>query len=323
MKRWIALPATALIIGVAAVAPTFAQDGQPGGNLPAAPSLPSLPNLGDGPMGRGPGMGGGFQMPCSTTNPTDTVATALGITATELRVALVSGQTVSDLAASKGVDLQTIQDALTTQRQADLDQALADGLITQEVYDSIKDAQAKIQENMPDGVELKFEIPVPDHNVVNRETVVADALGITCAELITAVRDGSTIAEIASDKGVEVQTVIDAVVTAVKDAAAKDVEEGLITQAQADGRLNGLENKVGEWVYSNRSGGFGDFGGFDGGRGDRGGRGNGQGDGRGNNDGRPNRPGNDNGRGNGQPGNPPANGDQPDAQPTTEATPTS
>jgi hypothetical protein len=194
---------------------------------------------------------------CSTSNPTDTVAQAIGMSASDLRVALVSGQSVSEVAADKNVDMQTIIDALTTQRQTDLDQALADGLLTQEQHDAIIQAM----QNAPAlNGSRQLEIRVPEHNVVNREQAVADALGISCADLVKAQQSGLAIAEIAQGKNVEVQTVIDAVTKAYTDALAADVSEGLITQAQSDGQLSRLTIDIGQWVYNERGGvrpGFG------------------------------------------------------------------
>src|SRR5258708_6759163 len=75
---------------------------------------------------------------CSTTNYTDIAAKALGMTSAELRQALVGGKTLSQIASSKQVTLQTVEAALTTAREADLQQAVTDGLLTQQQYDQIK-----------------------------------------------------------------------------------------------------------------------------------------------------------------------------------------
>lgn len=68
----------------------------------------------------------------------DAVATALGIDASELRDALESGKTIADVAADKGVDVQTVIDAIVADMSSHLDQAVADGKLTQEQADEIK-----------------------------------------------------------------------------------------------------------------------------------------------------------------------------------------
>jgi hypothetical protein len=75
-------------------------------------------------------------------------------------------------------------------------------------------------------------------------TAAAEALGMTREELATELRDGKTIAEVAAEKGVDVQTVIDAMVSAAKERLAEAVSEGRITQEQADERLATLTDDI-------------------------------------------------------------------------------
>ncbi len=261
--------------------------------------------------GVGPGMG--FVTACSTTNSTDIVAKALGINSTELRVALVSGQTVETLATTKNVTLQTISDALTAANKADLDQALKDGLLTQAQYDAIitrsanrtapaavgtPSASATAQADGKKDGGRGFHIRVAEFNVVFPETVAAKALNISCADLVKALQSGQSIAQVATSKNATAQTVIDALTAAYKDASAQDVKEGLITQAQATARDVRRVEQITNLVNNVRPQGP------VGGPKDGGPRGNGQPN--------PGQPGN--GRGPGQKG-------QPGAQPTMQATP--
>ena len=71
-------------------------------------------------------------------------------------------------------------------------------------------------------------------------TSAAKALGMTEADLTTALQGGQTIADVASSKGVDVQTVIDAMVKAEKAEIQAQVDAGTITQAQADQRIADL-----------------------------------------------------------------------------------
>ncbi len=63
-------------------------------------------------------------------------AEALGMTTDELSAALQEGQTLEELAEAAGVDLQTVQEAISAARaesmKARIEQALADGTISQE-----------------------------------------------------------------------------------------------------------------------------------------------------------------------------------------------
>jgi hypothetical protein len=74
----------------------------------------------------------------------------------------------------------------------------------------------------------------------------AEALDMTADELSTQLWGGKTLAELAEEAGVELQAVRDAVEAAqeeaVRAAIAQAVEDGSITQAQADWLLEGLDN---------------------------------------------------------------------------------
>ena len=70
-----------------------------------------------GPGGRGPGL--------------SAAATAIGVSADDLHTALQSGQTIAEVAAAHGVDTQVVIDAIVTDMQSHLADAVADGRITQ------------------------------------------------------------------------------------------------------------------------------------------------------------------------------------------------
>jgi hypothetical protein len=69
---------------------------------------------------------------CTTTDYTGLIAKALNITPATLRKDIVSGQTLQDIATSANVDIQAVVTAYRTARQADIDQAVKDGVMTQD-----------------------------------------------------------------------------------------------------------------------------------------------------------------------------------------------
>ena len=79
----------------------------------------------------------------------------------------------------------------------------------------------------------------------------AEALDLTEHELRTALQaDGATLAQVAEDQGVEVDTLVDALVTAAEERIAEAVEDGRLTQAEADERLADLTARITERVNS-------------------------------------------------------------------------
>lgn len=79
----------------------------------------------------------------------------------------------------------------------------------------------------------------------------ADALGMTEDELRAALDvDGTTLADVAEEQGVSVETLVDALVATAQERIATAVEEGRLTQEEADERLADLEERITERVNS-------------------------------------------------------------------------
>jgi hypothetical protein len=74
----------------------------------------------------------------------------------------------------------------------------------------------------------------------------AQALGLTPDQLFSELHSGKSLADIASEKGVDLQTVQNVVATARQDAMRQAIEQavtdGKISRAQADWMLQGLDN---------------------------------------------------------------------------------
>jgi hypothetical protein len=75
--------------------------------------------------------------------------------------------------------------------------------------------------------------------------IAAEALNMTTDELITALRSGKTLEEIATEAGVDIKDVRDAIqaarATELRDRIQQALDAGTITQEHADWLLEGLE----------------------------------------------------------------------------------
>ena len=79
----------------------------------------------------------------------------------------------------------------------------------------------------------------------------ADTLGMTEDELRTALQeDGASLASVAQAQGVAVDDLVAALVQAARDHVAEEVQEGDLTQEEADQRLADLEQRVTDRVNS-------------------------------------------------------------------------
>ena len=96
---------------------------------------------------------------------------------------------------------------------------------------------------------------------------VAESLGITMEELRDALQDGRTIADVAGERGVDVQVVVDAIVAAQRARIDEAVAAGDLTRERADEILADAEERATALVEGDlrmrdgRRGRFGPFGG--------------------------------------------------------------
>ncbi len=97
--------------------------------------------------------------------------------------------------------------------------------------------------------------------------VAAKAIGITEADLRTALQSGKTMADVANANNVDPQKVIDALVQDGLDELAADVTAGTITQAQADAAKTHVTEHATNMVNGTFRGGPGGPGGMGGHRG--------------------------------------------------------
>ncbi|MBX3059280.1 MAG: hypothetical protein KF770_22655 [Anaerolineae bacterium] len=241
----IALLALAALIGATM---TFAQDDTP--DTTPAPEVEDTPTVPGSGMGMMMGMGHGrMQGPrfFNGENYDAALADELGITVEELNAARQ--------AAKENV----------------LQQLVADGTITQAQADAILSGEG-----------LRSLGPLMLHEEM--QAVIADALGITVAELEAARAEGKRLPELAAELGVALEDVQTAVQAAHEAAIQQAVEDGLITQEQADWMRQRHNNGMGMGMGMGMPGGgprgghHGGQGGFGGGFGPRGGgQGNGNG----------------------------------------------
>jgi hypothetical protein len=119
------------------------------------------------------------------------------------------------LAEALGISLEELQDAYAAANSAALDQAVADGALTQEEADLIK-ARGALAET------------------IDREALMAGALGISTSELESARETGTSLFDLMDELGLDPEEVGEAMRSAYEDAVQDAVSSGVITQDQAD-----------------------------------------------------------------------------------------
>ena len=134
MKKWqitVGL-ALAVVVALSLSVAAFAQTGQPPVHTPQA--------LGSGAgYGQGYGQGGGYGMRFGANGSTlvNITADVTGLSVTDVVAELQAGQTFAQVAQAHGKTASDLVTAFLAERESALDQAVADGRITQETADTM------------------------------------------------------------------------------------------------------------------------------------------------------------------------------------------
>lgn len=172
------------------------------------------------------------------------LADVIGITGEALEAELEADKTLAQIAADNGVEAQAVIDYLTAQSNAELDEAVAEGELTQEKADAMRPKiAAKIAEFVHDGFEA-FEHERGGHGRGGPEfghgdgmaklNGLAEAAGTDVQGLMAGFQAGQSLADIARENGVEPQAVIDYLTAQLDEQLDRAVEAGKMTREEAD-----------------------------------------------------------------------------------------
>ena len=195
------------------------------------------------------------------------VADVIGIDADALKAGLESGQTLAEIAVANGSTAQAVIDHLTAriterldQADARLDEAEADGKITAEraatVRAKLAETRSGAGETAAELVNEGFDRRGGDRELFGELKERVDAVGDQLAALLGIDEDqieielkaGKTLAAIATANDVEPQAVIDLLTGEAESMIDEALDEGEITQAEADELRAELLPMIGTFV---------------------------------------------------------------------------
>ena len=234
----------ALVILLGTVGMAYAQGPQP--------PVDGHPFFGDGPRGSGHQMGGRWGWGMRGSSLVDATAEVTGLTVEDVIAALQEGQTFAQIAEEAGMAPQAIVDAFLTDREAALDDAVADGRLTQEQAD-------QMLEEMAERISERLEQPWTPHPSKRGQMdgrggmrgsslvdATAEVTGLTVEDVIAALQEGQTFAQIAEEAGMAPQAIVDAFLTDREAALDDAVADGRLTQEQADQMLEEMAEHASE-----------------------------------------------------------------------------
>ena len=221
-------------------------------------SVMQMVRNGDGPaFVRENGFGGiGRKAPGGKHQMMNVVAEQLGMTPEELRAELqasLEGGTpvsIADVAVERGVALETIENAIIEQMSEKLAEKVANGDLTQEEAD---ERLAQASERVSTRLTQPFDGNGPHGRAGRRGgafaqgmSVITEQLGMTRDELRAELQAGKSIADVAAEQGVALETIEDAIIDQMSEKLAEKVANGDLTQEEADQRLEEARQRIQE-----------------------------------------------------------------------------
>ncbi len=184
-------------------------------------SGPNKGGRGGGRMGKGPGQLNWMEPYQDQIQ--EAVAEALGISVEELEAAREERKPLHELAEELGVELADVQAALEVARLEAIEQAVADGAISEEMAEQIIE---RMEQAPPAG----WMEPYHDQ----MQVAISEALGISIEELEAAQGEGKSPGEIAKELGVDMDEFRQAMQDARDEIIEQAVADGVLTPEQAE-----------------------------------------------------------------------------------------
>ena len=180
-----------------------------------------------------------------------TVAEAYGMTTDDVVTGLQHGATLAELAPTQR-QLLALQAELVLQRNERIDQAVADGVISEDLGDT-----------------LKLLVPQTVNFLVTngggpywgqggnggriwglwRDTA-ASYLDMSVEEMAEALLAGDSLGDVADAQGADVDGLVDALLAGIQERLDQAVTSGLLTPEQADRISAGLHTAVSRFIYT-------------------------------------------------------------------------
>jgi uncharacterized protein YidB (DUF937 family) len=186
----------------------------------------------------------------------ETAAGVLNLSVEDLRTRLRDGKTLAEVANDQGVAVQTLIDALVAEASDHIDQKVADGELTAE---EAAERKATLPERIEELVNNEFPARGPGapggpggHGGPLSLEKAATALGISADDLRGRLRDGTTLAQVAQEQGVDVETLIAALVADATGRIDQAVADGKLTADQATERKANLTGRITKFVNEGR-----------------------------------------------------------------------
>lgn len=150
------------------------------------------------------------------------------------------------VASALGVSVEEYDAAVDQAQTQVTDEAVTEGWLTEEQAELLvwrrDQAPGAGRRGMDKG--LRSFGPGMRGEGVNLASVAAEELGMSLTDLLTELQGGKAIADVAAEKGVDTQAIVNAHLSRLRENLDEAVADGKITQKQADYRLEQAQERV-------------------------------------------------------------------------------
>jgi hypothetical protein len=170
-----------------------------------------------------------------------------GLEGTDVLREIVSGKTLKQIIQETGANEATILADAKAQTLLTLDQAVADGKLSQAQADTYK---ADLDKMLERSLQAGQVISAMAANRGNRQTleaalkIISEATGLTAEQLQQELATGKTLSAILTEKGADVAAVTAQLKAVLSEAINKAQTEGTISKAIADRMLANLDRTI-------------------------------------------------------------------------------
>jgi hypothetical protein len=173
-----------------------------------------------------------------------------------------AGKFKETIAGILGISVEDYDAAVEKAQDQVVDQAVTEGWLTEDQAATVRERmdQAPGSRMWDMGRVFGRGGPGMTGDRTSLTSIAADALDMSETDLRTILQEGSSIAGVAAEQGVEPQSIIDAYLAEIQENLDEAVAEGSITQNQADYQLQRAEECATERLEATWEEGFHDHG---------------------------------------------------------------
>lgn len=174
----------------------------------------------------------------------DIVTQTTGLNRAEIITQMSEGNTLADVITTSGNDPQAVIDQSVAQLTEDINQAVANGRLTQERADRLL---GNLEDVVTRGINGEFRQRAIEARVrIGVLRLASQETGLNPREIVQEIRSGKSLGQVLTENGVDTAAFIETAVSTLQERLNQAVTNGRLTQEQADQRVTEFRDRLTE-----------------------------------------------------------------------------